>query len=482
MKILLTGTTGYVAKRLLVVLLDLGYQVVCCVRDKRRLDVGASILDRIEIVEVDFLIPQTLKNIPKDIDAAYFLIHSMEASPKNFHDLESTCATNFRDFMNQTNVKQVIYLSGIANQSVLSKHLASRKNVEEILVSGNYKHTVLRAGIIVGSGSASFEIIRDIVEKLPVMIAPSWLLTKSQPIAIRDITAFLSKVLFNEKCMDRVFDIGGPEVLTYKEMLLQYASVRGLKRRIFILPMMTPRISSYWLFFITTTSFRLASTLVQSMKHEVVCKDNELEKLLGIKPISYKEALEKAFIKIKQNMVISSWIDSVHSSDLSQKLSEFIEVPEFGCYVDRKVIRVDNPEKVIENIWSIGGEKGWYFATWMWKIRGLFDRILGGVGLVRGRKHPTKVHVGAAIDFWRVLYEDRKGMRLLLYSEMKQPGEAWLEFRIDKNNVLHQTATFRPKGVLGRFYWGLTMPFHFVIFCGMIRNIANADNTHRVTE
>lgn len=474
MKILLTGATGYVARRLLVVLIDMGYQVVCCVRDKRRLDVSASILERIEIVEVDFLDPLTFVNLPKDIDAAYYLIHSMEASPTDFHHLESTCATNFRNFMNLTNVKQVIYLSGIANQEKLSKHLASRKNVEEILLSGRYNITVLRAGIIVGSGSASFEIIRDIVEKLPVMIAPKWLLTKSQPIAIRDVTSFLSKVLFKEKCMNRVFDIGGPEVLTYKEMLLQYADVRGLKRRIFIFPMMTTRFSSYWLFFITTTSFHLASTLVQSMKHEVICKDNELEKILGIQPISYKEAIEKAFVKIKQNMVISSWTDSVHDSFLSHRLSEFIEVPEFGCYVNRKAIRVANPEKVIENIWSIGGERGWYFATWLWKTRGFFDKLAGGVGLSRGRKHPSKVHIGAAIDFWRVLYEDREGKRLLLYAEMKQPGEAWLEFKIDENNILHQIATYRPKGVLGRFYWGLTMPFHYFIFCGMIRNIANA--------
>lgn len=431
-------------------------------------------MDRIEIVEVDFLDPLTFVNLPKDIDAAYYLIHSMESSPKNFHHLESTCATNFRDFMNTTNVKQVVYLSGIANQAKLSKHLASRKNVEEILLSGNYNITVLRAGIIVGSGSASFEIIRDIVEKLPVMIAPKWLLTKSQPIAIRDITAFLSKVLFNEECMNQVFDIGGPEVLTYKEMLLQYADIRGLKRRIFIVPIMTTQFSSYWLFFITTTSFRLATTLVQSMKHEVVCKDNDLEKLLNIQPITYKEAIEKAFIKIKQNMVISSWTDPVHDTFLSHRLSEFIEVPEFGCYVNRKSIGVDNTEKVIDNIWSIGGERGWYFATWLWKIRGFFDKLVGGVGLSRGRKHPSEVHIGAAIDFWRVLYEDRPGKRLLLYAEMKQPGEAWLEFKIDENNILHQIATFRPKGVLGRFYWGVTMPLHYFIFCGMIRNIANA--------
>lgn len=472
MRVLLTGVTGYVGKRLLVVLIDMGFDVVCAVRDKRRLKVSVHILNEIEIIEVDFLNQESLKSIPSDIDAAYYLIHSMASSTKKFFELESTCAQNFKNYMDEIQVKQVIYLSGlITKQGKMSEHLASRKNVEDILLSGDYQSTVLRAGIIVGSGSASFEIIRDIVEKLPIMVTPKWVLTKSQPISIRDIVTYLSRVLLNESCMNHSYDIGGPEVLTYKDMLLQYAEARGLNRRVITLPIMTPKVSSFWLYFITSTSYRLATNLVQSMKYEVVCQNTELEEILSIHPISYKMAIENAFLKIKQNMVTSSWKDSVHDEQLSQKLSEFMEVPVYGCYLDRKELKVSNIEKAIENIWSIGGEKGWYYATWLWKIRGYFDKLVGGVGLGRGRKHPTQVFRGETIDFWRVLYSSREKKRLVLYAEMKLPGEAWLEFKIDENDILKQTATFRPKGVFGRAYWGMTMPFHYFIFNGMIRNI-----------
>jgi len=264
-------------------------------------------------------------------------------------------------------------------------------------------------------------------------------------------------------------------VLTYKEMLMQYADVRGLKRRIITIPIMTPKISSFWLFFITSTSYRLATNLVQSMKYEVVCQNNELEELLSIHPISYRKAIESAFLSIKQNMVTSSWKDSVHDEQLNQKLSEFIEVPDYGCYVDRKSLQIHQPNAVLENIWSIGGENGWYYANWLWRLRGALDKLIGGVGLDRGRKHPTKMHQGEAIDFWRVLYSNKKSKRLVLYAEMKLPGEGWLEFKIDKNNTLYQIATFRPKGVLGRAYWGMTMPFHYFIFNGMIRRIADVN-------
>lgn len=477
MKVLLTGITGYVGKRLLEALIDLDHEIICAVRDKSRIDVKQALLDKIKIVELDFLQPSTFDVIPKDIDAAYYLIHSMAASTKSFYELESRCAKNFRNFMNGIEVKQVIYLSGLINNQIrLSEHLSSRKNVEDILTSGKYNTTVLRAGIIVGSGSASFEIIRDLVEKVPLMITPRWVLTKSQPISVHDIIAYLSKVLFHEKCLNKIFDIGGPEVLSYKEMLLQYAEMRGLKRRIITIPMMTPRFSSYWLFFITSTSYRIATNLVQSMKHEVICQNEELEKLLEINPICYREAIHQAFLRIKQNMVTSSWKDSVHDNKLSHQLSEFIEVPKFGCYVDRKSLKLENLDVAIYNIWSIGGERGWYYANWLWKIRGFFDRIFGGVGLSRGRTHPTQVHRGSAIDFWRVLYENKEEKRFILYAEMKLPGEAWLEFRVDQENTLHQIATFRPIGVLGRFYWGITMPLHFFIFNGMIRNIADPKN------
>lgn len=476
MKILLTGVTGYVGKRLLPVLIEKGHEVVCCVRDKSRLTIHKNLLKKIKIIEIDFLKELTPDIIPKDIDAAYYLIHSMTASSDKFDALESKSAETFKRYMLSTHVKQVIYLSGIAHENKLSRHLNSRKKVESILQCEHYHLTVLRAGVIVGSGSASFEMIRDIVEKIPVIVAPRWILTKTQPIAIRDVISFLTGVLGNKCCFNRAFDIGGPEILTYKDMMEQYARMRKLKRYILTTRLITPRISSYWLFFITSVSFRLAISLAESLKNEVVCQNNDLKDILGIEPITYEVALKNAFIKIKQNLVLSSWKDSFISSNLGLTLSDFIEVPNFGCYKNVKKRKVSDVEAVVQNIWTIGGEKGYYYANWLWKIRGFFDLLFGGVGLQRGRTSPREINPGDALDFWRVLYASREKKRLLLFAEMKLPGEAWLEFRIDEQNVLHQTATFRPKGLWGRLYWTATSPFHYFIFNGMIRNIAERKN------
>ncbi len=472
MRILLTGVTGYVGKRLLPALIESGHEVICCVREKSRLTIHKNLLSKIQIVEVDFLKTPYPDIFPKDIDVAYYLIHSMSASSEKFDQLETEAATNFKTVMETTRVQQVIYLSGISNENKLSKHLKSRKKVEDILRGEQYALTVLRAGIIVGSGSASFEIIRDLVEKLPVIIAPKWVLTKSQPISIRDVISILTGVIMKGQCFNHVFDIGGPEILTYKDMMLQYASVRKLKRKLYTTRLFTPRISSYWLFFITSVSFKLAISLVESMKTEVVCSDNRLEKILGLKPITYEQAIKLAFLRIKQNLVLSSWKDSIISSNLGLSLSDFIEVPNYGCFFNRKQIKISDEEKVLSNIWAIGGEKGYYYANWLWKIRGFFDQLFGGVGLHRGRRSPEEIFPGDALDFWRVLYASREKKRLLLFAEMKLPGEAWLEFKIDDNMVLHQTATFRPRGLWGRVYWIVTSPFHFFIFNGMIKNIA----------
>lgn len=473
MRILLTGVTGYVGKRLLPVLIEKGHEVICCVREKSRLTIHKSLLQHVEIIEIDFLEDPDVENFPKNIDAAYYLIHSMTTSTAKFDLLETQAAANFKTLMEATTVKQVIYLSGISNQNQLSKHLTSRRKVEDILKSDQYALTVLRAGIIVGSGSASFEMIRDIVEKLPVMIAPKWVLTKAQPIAIRDVLTYLRRVLFHEEVLNGTFDIGGPEILTYKEMMLQYAKVRKLKRKIYTTSLISPKVSSYWLFFITSVSYKLAISLANSMKTEVVCADNNLEKILKVHPMTYENALKNAFIKIKQNLVLSSWKDSIISSSLGLSLSDFIEVPNHGCYKNEKQMLITDVKRTMTNIWTIGGEKGYYYANWLWKIRGFFDLMFGGVGLQRGRTSPKEIHPGDALDFWRVLYANREKQRLLLFAEMKLPGEAWLEFKIDENNVLHQTATFRPRGLLGRMYWLATSPFHFFIFDGMIKNIAN---------
>lgn len=475
MKILLTGSTGYIGKRLLPVLTEQGHHVICCVRDKNRFEKKEYYNDNISLFEVDFLKEINPENIPAEFDVAFYLIHSMSSSISEFSEFETDCANNFVSFIKKTNCRQIIYLSGIANAPELSEHLLSRKNVEEILKRSNIPVTILRAGIIVGSGSASFEIIRDLVEKLPVMITPKWLNTKCQPIAIRDVIKFLTGVMLNDKCFGGTFDIGGPEILSYREVLLGYAEVRKLKRFIITLPVMSPRLSSYWLYFVTSTSYKLAVNLVESMKIEVVCRNNDLQKMLNIETIGYKKSVELAFEKIEQNMVLSSWKDSLITSSAYGSISENIQVPEFGCFKDRKEIEIKNdPEQVLDNVWSIGGERGWYYGNTLWRIRGYLDRLSGGVGLRRGRTNVNRLASGDVLDFWRVIVADRDEQRLLLYAEMKLPGEAWLEFKIikkGKKQFLTQTATFRPSGLPGRIYWYLLLPFHFFIFDGMINNI-----------
>lgn len=469
MKILLTGSSGYIGKRLLPILVESGHEVICCVRDVTRFTPPESVKSRIKIIQVDLLDESTLQNIPADIDGAFYLVHSMSAS-SDYQTLEQQSAINFRNALNKTQVKHVVYLSGIVNETKLSEHLASRKNVETELGKGNFHLTTLRAGIIVGSGSASFEIMRDLVEKLPIMITPKWLNTKCQPIGIADVLTILSRTILNPKTYDRDFDIGGPDVLSYKEMLLEFGRVRNLKRYIFTIPVMTPRLSSYWLYFVTSTSYKLAVALVNSMKIEVVCRNNDIHEILGIKPMSYKTALMRALSKIERNEVASSWKDAFISSDFQIHISEYIQVPTHGCYIDVKQRSFTNKEACIQKIWSIGGENGWYYGNWLWQLRGYIDKLVGGVGLRRGRTSETSLNAGDALDFWRVLYANKEEGRLLLLAEMKLPGDAWLEFKIKKNTLI-QTATFRPLGLLGRLYWYSVLPFHGFIFKGMIQKI-----------
>lgn len=473
MKILLTGVTGYIAQRLLPVLLENGHEVICCVRDKDRFNSKKFPSSNLSVIEVDFLDKESLKKIPADIKSAYYLIHSMSTQHGDFESMEEICATNFKNSIEQTQAKQVIYLSGITNTDELSKHLSSRKNVETVLADATFALTTLKAGIIVGSGSASFEIIRDLVEKLPFMITPKWLKTKCQPIAIRNVVEFLVGVNGRTETYNKSFDIGGPDILTYKEMLLRFANIRGLKRRLVIVPVMTPKISSYWLYFVTATSFALAKNLVDSMKIDVICKSNNLAETLGIELLDYNTSIKLAFDKIEQNQVLSSWKDAQTSDLFKNGFSRFIEVPVNGCFKDIRTRKVPNSETSLEKIWSIGGKTGWYYGNWLWEIRGVLDQLFSGVGMRRGRKSDTELVSGDALDFWRVLIANKEEKRLLLYAEMKLPGEAWLEFKIDNNNILTQTATFRPLGLLGRVYWYAVLPFHGFIFKGMIDNIAD---------
>jgi uncharacterized protein YbjT (DUF2867 family) len=470
MKILLTGATGYIGKRLLPILIENGHRVVCCVRDTKRFNPPKSLKPYIEVIPVDFLDEDSLEKIPLDIDAAYYLIHSMSNS-LDYQQMEETSAINFKNAINKTEAKHVIYLSGIVNEHELSDHLKSRKNVEDILTGNRFHITTFRAGIIIGSGSASFEIIRDLVEKLPIMIAPKWLNTRCQPIGIRDVIKFLEKSLMQEKVFDQNFDIGGSDILTYKEMLLEFARFRKLKRSIYTVPVMTPKLSSYWLYFVTSTSYKLAASLVDSMKVEVICRDNTINEILDVHPEGYSKALNRAFTKIDSNQIVSSWKDSQVSGVKKFNISDFVDVPFYGCFKDVREREVTSVEETIEKIWSIGGTNGWYYANILWKIRGYIDKIFGGVGLRRGRTNENKLESGDALDFWRVLYADKSEGRLLLFAEMKLPGEAWLEFKFE-NNKLIQTATFRPHGLLGRMYWYSVLPFHGIVFSGMINELS----------
>ena len=473
MKILLTGATGYIAQRLLPVLLEDGHQVVCMVRDASRFSPNRFARpELISILEADLTDPSSLENIPKDIDVAYFLVHSM-SSDGNFGDTEKQSAENFTKAISQTKAKQVIYLSGIVNSDDLSKHLTSRKLVEDTLSKGKVPLTTLRAGIIVGSGSASFEIIRDLVEKLPVMVAPKWLQIRCQPIAVRNVIEFLSGVMLKEFTYNNHYDIYGPDILSYKQMLLQFAEVRKLKRNILTIPVMTPKLSSYWLYFVTSTSYNLAKNLVDSMRVDVVAETNELADRLNIKTIAYKEAIEMAFDKIDQNLVLSSWSDAFGIGYSKEMVKKQLTVPQHGVFTDIKTMETANPEQASRKIFAIGGRTGWYYANWLWEFRGFFDRLFGGVGLRRGRKNTTSLTTGDTLDFWRVIYSSTTEKRLLLYAEMKLPGEAWLEFSVKENRV-YQTATFRPLGIAGRLYWYAVLPFHYFIFGGMIKKIARS--------
>lgn len=488
MRILLTGATGYIGQRLLPSLLEQGHDVYCLVRDPRRFGVHKSYIDsdyfkgNFYVIKGDLLDPESLKDIPKEIDAAYYLVHSMALSSKDFQDLESKSAYNFLKAIEDTEIKQIIYLSGIANDKKLSRHLKSRLHVEEILRESRFSTTSLRAAIIIGSGSASFEIIRDLVEVLPVMVAPKWLNSRCQPIGIRDVLYYLTEVLGNDQCLNRSFDIGGPDVLSYKEMLLKYAEIRKLKRLILTVPVFTTHISSLWLYFITSTTFPLALSLAQSLHNEVICAENDIDKIIPRQCLSYEAAVTKAFAKIKQNSVVSSWRDAVVRGAMDHDFLDNAEVPTEGCVFDEvnMEFQLKDLERIKENVWSIGGERGWYCMNWAWALRGLADKVFGGIGLRKGRTHPSELRPGDAVDFWRVLLADHDYGRLVFYAEMKLPGEAWLELNVtEKDNGkanLHLKATFRPLGLLGRLYWNILIPVHWLMFNWTVFNIIKYRN------
>ncbi|GHC41643.1 SDR family oxidoreductase [Roseibacillus persicicus] len=477
MNLLVTGANGYIGLRLLPELLSAGHTVTALVRDKRRfpweeLDQSG---EQLTVCEGDLLLPENLPEEVGSFDAAYYLVHSMGAGG-DFAEREERTARNFLNWVEKGDCERIIYLGGLVDEEdQLSQHLGSRRNVEKILGGGQADLTVLRASIIVGSGSASFEIVRDLAEKLPVMICPRWVNTRCQPIAIRDVIFYLTALLDCAETRAGVFDIGGPEVLRYRDLLSGYAEVRGLSRHFIPVPYFSPHLSSWWLYLMTSTRFSLAQALVNSMKNETVCREHRIRELIPHELSTYRVAVERALSRIAQNRVPSSWTDALIDDRLDPRFIDAVKVPEHGVYRDRqKVALVASREEVIQAIWSLGGERGWPSMNWAWGVRGWLDRLMGGIGLRRGRRHPSELRAGDALDFWRVILADQSKGRLMLYAEMKLPGEAWLQFEV-KDGTLIQTATFRPQGLLGRVYWFAVLPAHWFLFPQMARRLAAGD-------
>jgi uncharacterized protein YbjT (DUF2867 family) len=468
MKVLLTGSTGYIGRRLEEKLLeDDNISLRLFVRNINT--TTKETREKVEIVQGDTFDKEALKKALDRVDIAYYLIHSLNKD--NYKDLDKISAQNFLDVAASCGVKKIIYLGGLGIKNKdTSEHLLSRIETGEILSSNNTIQTIwIRAGVIIGSGSASFEIIRNLTQKIPIMTTPKWVNTKAQPIAVNDVLLYLKESLYVELDKSIVVDIGA-EQLSYKDMMEQTAFVLGLKRYIIPVPFLSIGLSSYWLNLFTPVPFKVAKALIEGLKSEVI-KQNDNARIVfpGIKPIAYKKAVSKAIEQIKQNQVLSRWNDN------SGKVWDTIHIKEFSTavFVDRQEadIKTLNKEKVYNSFLSIGGENGWFAFDILWKIRGFLDKVLGGVGLRRGRRDKKTLRIGDCLDFWKVV-DIKENERLLLYAQMILPGEAWLEFMI-KDDKLIQSAYFYPKGVLGRIYWYSLMPLHYFVFRNMIVSIVN---------
>ena len=478
-KILVTGSTGFVGKRLTFALAQEGLEVYALSRYK---GIEFSHLENLKITTLFGDLQNDDLTFPQDISVAYYLLHSLSSVTPNLSELESRIAANFINLIEKTNCQQIIYLGGIIeDENELSPHLKSRLQVENILKKSKIPCTILRASIIIGAGSASFEIIRDLVEVLPVMIAPKWVRNSCQPISISDVLFYLKAVLLKKECFNEIFDIGGPEPLTFSEVLLKYAKFRGLKRYIINVPVLTPRLSSYWLVLISSVKFSLCRYLVESLKTNTRKLKTEIDQIIPHECLTYDRSLKMAFLKIEQNEVVSTWMDSWEVENQRFDIADYVKVPSQGCLFDKQIYKIEtNVETVKDRLWSIGGKNGWFSMDWAWSLRGLIDKCFGGSGMNRGRRHPTEIEAGDSIDFWRVVVCDPNRNHLMLFAEMKLPGEAWLDFVIDEENMtLTQTATFRPKGIFGRLYWYCLIPFHWIIFKNMAKSLTKVDETSK---
>ena len=465
MKVLLTGSTGYIGRRLKQKLLnDENIELKLLVRNKKSV---SSLNENTQIIEGDTFNKESLKEALKDVEVAYYLIHSL--SNENYKDLDKTSAQNFLDIAAVCGVKRIIYLGGLGvKDENTSEHLLSRIETGEILSSNKNVQTIwLRAGVIIGSGSASFEIIRNLTEKLPIMTTPKWVNTKAQPIAVTDVLSYLHKSLYLDVKENLIVDIGS-EQLSYKNMMLKTAKVLGLKRILITLPFMSINLSSYWLNLFTPVPYAVAKALVEGLKSEVIIQNDHAKKYFpNIVPISYEDAVANAIKEIEENQVLSRWNDK--SDDVWEKNSQ--NNISKAIFIDRKEEDISNlnPSKVYQSFIGIGGDNGWFDFDFLWELRGIIDKLIGGVGLKRGRRSQCDLRISDCLDFWKVV-DLKKDERLLLYAQMKLPGEAWLEFKI-KDNKLIQSAYFYPKGVFGRLYWYALVPLHYFIFKNMIKSI-----------
>lgn len=479
-RVLVTGATGYIGGRLVPRLIDAGYRVRCFVREPRKVAAREwSGHPRVEIVQGDAADRQSVVEALKDCQAAYYLIHSMEAAGPTYRERDRRLAEIFASSAQQAGVQRIIYLGGLGETGeALSEHLTSRREVELALASGSVPVTVLRAAMIVGSGSASFEILRYLVERLPVMVTPRWVSTESQPIAVKNVLHYLVASLKQPETIGKTLDIGGKDIKTYREIMQDMAEALGLRKRWIIpVPVLTPRLSSLWIHLVTPLSHRVARPLAEGLKNRVVCCDTNAAELMPQKLLTIRESIEAAMGKMQSRDVVTAWSDA----------GPLPGDPDWAggkVFVDRRVVDVAATAGVVfRAVCRIGGGHGYYAANWLWRLRGWMDRLVGGPGLRRGRRDPESVSFGEALDFWRVTgIESNKSLELR--AEMKLPGQAMLSFEIQpskrhaEHSTLIQTARFKPKGLFGLAYWYAVVPLHGIVFEGMLNGIRRAAESY----
>ncbi len=477
---MVTGASGYVGGRLVTALLNEDLPVRINVRDKKKIS-GQSWADAVEVAVGNATSFSEMKSALAGIHTAFYLLHSIGVG-SDFDELEASMARNFAKAAEASGVKQIVYLGGIANDEKQSKHLASRARTGEELRSTSVPVLELRAGIIIGSGSASFEMLRHLTHRLPIMTTPKWVSNRTHPIAIRDVLWYLTKAAKLEKPVAGIYDIGGPEILSYAEMMQKFAKCSGLRRRWIIrVPVLTPKLSSLWIGFVTPVPTRLARPLIGSLINETVADPKKAIDAIIPKPpeglIDVTNAINLALSRTTSNQVETRWSDATVITAPWQKAQSDPDWAGEVTHRDKREVLTDAPiDCVWQSIEQIGGETGWYGADFLWWARGMLDRIVGGVGLRRGRRDPKHLRVGDSLDFWRVEKVEKEAV-LRLYAEMILPGKAWLEFRIEKvgeQTRIIQEATFSPRGLGGQLYWYAILPLHAFVFPTMLRNIVRS--------